>query len=473
MRKTMMKSLAFVVALAFIVVISTPSLHTTQASSDTEKEYLLIFDDSLKDSTAKNDILNDRDINIVEEFSLLNTVLITATSAQADTLKETAGVKGIVENLDIPTKEKPIRSDTNGANDGKDISLPEEIIPWNVEAVGATQVWDANSDGVVDNKAPSTGKGVRIALWDSGADTNHPDLVTNLSKSYNATTVGNKADVTDDYGHGTFMSGIMAAAQNGEGVVGIAPEAKLSIVKIGQSGEGSSNNPELDYDYGHVTPLAIAKAFEWSIKNDMDVIEMTLGWFDGELLPYFGSAEQLQAFVDIFQNGLNACYDKGIVCVAPALNTFDNYTEHDGLRVPQNLEHLIVASATTEENVLTDYSCYANENASNEQYVCAPGSNIISTAPPALIRDLIGIDGIYYLPQERGGTSSANAETAAVCALIVGAGIRGEGHEKVDNVFKVLTSTTTDLGEPGVDHYYGHGLINAKAAVDMVKSGQY
>jgi len=477
LKKMLFKSLAFALSLALVPGISVISSYALEE----EEECLVVFDDSISDSDTRNNMLRQLDVNILEEVPLLNTAFVTVTSSQREALKQTVGIKSLVKNNHIPCKRKRCNPNPPGCP----IGTPEPI-PWNVQKINANQVWDANGDGKVDFNAPSTGENVRLALWDSGAFTDHPDIKRNIHKVYNATVVGNKKDVSDHYGHGTGMAGVMAASQNNEGIVGVAPKAKLSIVKIAES---SSYDHDFSEDYGRVTPMAIARAFEWSIKNKMQVIEMTIGWFDQELVEYFGSQEEVDNFINVFQKGLNACYEHGIVCVAPALNTYYDITGvptdpggpegdgRDGLRVPQNLNHIILASATTANDTLTDYSCYANENVENKNYVCAPGENITVTVPPELVELIYGIPDTYYLPMERGGTSSANAETAAVCALIVGAGIRGRGHEIVDNVWKVLSTTATKIGdgydEQGRSHQYGYGLINAKAAVDKVLSGQY
>ncbi|AQZ64497.1 peptidase S8 and S53, subtilisin, kexin, sedolisin [[Actinomadura] parvosata subsp. kistnae] len=87
-----------------------------------------------------------------------------------------------------------------------------------VEQIGATQAW----------KQGLTGKGVTVAVLDSGYDPDHPDLKDVVTQSRNFT---DDPDVRDTLGHGTHVASIVAGA--GEKYRGVAPDAKLAIGKVG------------------------------------------------------------------------------------------------------------------------------------------------------------------------------------------------------------------------------------------------
>ena len=70
---------------------------------------------------------------------------------------------------------------------------------------------------------------VQIAVLDTGIDTDHPDLQANIAWTYDATGSGSVEDVI---GHGTFVSGIIAADDNDIGIKGIAPNADLYVIKV-------------------------------------------------------------------------------------------------------------------------------------------------------------------------------------------------------------------------------------------------
>ena len=123
---------------------------------------------------------------------------------------------------------------------------------WGVKRIGAGTVHDSGNKGT----------GIKVAILDSGIDYNHPDLNDNYQGGYDY--VNNDKDPMDDNGHGTHCAGIVAAEDNVEGVVGVAPGADLYAVKVldgGGNGYGSD----------------VIAGIQWSVKNGMQVISMSLG----------------------------------------------------------------------------------------------------------------------------------------------------------------------------------------------------
>lgn len=105
--------------------------------------------------------------------------------------------------------------------DGQVYALDDELDDsWGVKRIGAGFV---HND---DNK----GTGVKVAIIDSGIDYNHPDLDDNYEGGWDF--VNNDNDPMDDNGHGTHVAGTVAAEDDGEGVVGVAPEANLYALKV-------------------------------------------------------------------------------------------------------------------------------------------------------------------------------------------------------------------------------------------------
>ena len=103
---------------------------------------------------------------------------------------------------------------------------PPQQVPTGIARIGALAL--ANS-----------GAGVNVAVVDTGIDTSHPDLSTQMAGGYNCTT-SNRSDFKDYNGHGTHVAGTIAAADNSLGVVGVAPEAKLWAVRVlGKNGSGT------------------------------------------------------------------------------------------------------------------------------------------------------------------------------------------------------------------------------------------
>ena len=116
--------------------------------------------------------------------------------------------------------------------DGEVHTLDAELDnSWGVKRIGAGTVHDSGNKG----------SGVKVAILDTGIDYSHTDLDANYKGGHD---YANKdEDPMDDNGHGTHCAGIVAAEDNGEGVVGVAPESHLYAVKVLDSGgSGSVSN---------------------------------------------------------------------------------------------------------------------------------------------------------------------------------------------------------------------------------------
>lgn len=100
---------------------------------------------------------------------------------------------------------------------GTPLSVAGEIVPTGVQRIGGPD-------------KTYKGKGVGVAIIDTGIDLTHPDLKGSIIAHTNC--VGFSASGDDDHGHGSHVAGIIAAEENGTGVVGVAPKASLIAVKV-------------------------------------------------------------------------------------------------------------------------------------------------------------------------------------------------------------------------------------------------
>ena len=128
----------------------------------------------------------------------------------------------------------------------------------NVTQVNAPQVWNL---GI-------TGKGVVVAVIDSGVNTSHEDLKDHLwndgNGHYGYNTYSGNYDVTDDFGHGTHCAGTVCGDGTSGTATGIAPEATLMCIKA----MGSDGNGTVD---------SMIEAVEYAVDNGADVISMSVG----------------------------------------------------------------------------------------------------------------------------------------------------------------------------------------------------
>lgn len=122
--------------------------------------------------------------------------------------------------------------------------------------------WGVKAFNLPDSWKYTQGEGVKIAVLDTGCDLTHVDLVDNLLPGVNFVQPGQPPE--DDQGHGCHCVGIICAANNEIGVVGVAPKAKVMPIKIlDKNGSGNFDN--------------VAKGIKWAVEHGADIISMSLG----------------------------------------------------------------------------------------------------------------------------------------------------------------------------------------------------
>lgn len=324
-------------------------------------------------------------------------------------LKKDPSVAYVVD--DIPVK--PIEAIQTVA------SSAEYIDAWGVQRIGAETAANRGFKGA----------GVKVGIIDSGIDYNHPDLKDNYKGGYNF--IDNNSDPYDNElnSHGTHVAGIIAAKDNGTGVVGVAPAASIYAIKVfGANGSG-----------GEIS--TIVAAIEWAIENGMNVVNLSFGVdsMTAQLMP------------DVFRPLQEVCdlaYSKGIVLVAAAGNEGRNTVS-----IPAAYNSVIAVTATDQNNQRAVFNNFMSANTGAELELAAPGTNIKSTVP----------GGGYALLS---GTSQAAPHVTGAVAVVQSAGINdanGNGYV-ADEVRQRLDSTAKDLGDPSRDATFGWGLVDLAAA---------
>jgi len=300
-----------------------------------------------------------------------------------------------------------------------EVSILQDTLDWGVDDVDAEQVWGGAEDAVDVVQGNVDGSGVKVAILDTGIDYTHPDLDDVYAGGYDF--VDDDSDPKDGNGHGTHCAGIVAAEDNGEGVIGVAPHASIYAVRV------------LD-NWGSGYTSDIIAGIDWAIDNGMDVISMSLGGGDYD-----------QAFDD----AVDRAYNAGIVVVAASGN--------DGkgtISYPAAYDNAIAVGAIDSDHNLADFSNYGPE-----QEVVAPGVDIYSTMPTYTVTLNYWFMGGYSQNYDRmSGTSMATPMVAGVVALILSANPDLTPPEVRD----ILHTTSVDLGSAGWDQYFGYGEVNAK-----------
>jgi len=261
-----------------------------------------------------------------------------------------------------------------------------------------------------------TGSRVRVAVLDTGIDYTHPELASIYMGGWDF--VNNDADPMDDHDHGTHVSGTVAAAWDGTGVVGVAPDVELFGLKVlNHNGMGNFS--------------AIIAALEWCIDNQIDVTNQSLGSF----------SNPGQSVEDAY----NAGWDAGILHAAASGNFFGIF----GVAWPARYDSVIAVGATDKDNKKAGFT-----DTGPQLELMAPGVDVNSCKR----------GGGYVIFS---GTSMASPHVAGTAALCYVADIVDEnGNGRInDEVRRRLADTAIDLGVIGRDNNYGFGLVNAQAAI--------
>ena len=256
---------------------------------------------------------------------------------------------------------------------------------WGADMVKAPEVW---AQGY-------TGKGVVVAVVDTGVDYNHEDLTNNIwtntkeiagngidddgngyiDDNYGWNFADQNNNTLDDNGHGTHVSGTIAGENNNYGVTGIAYDAKIMAVKaLDSSGSGSYSS--------------ISKGIRYAVDNGANVINLSLG----------GASSNRT-----LESAINYASSKGVIVVMAAGNDGDSSPDYPARYASKSG---IAVGAVDKNNNLADFS---NRSGTNPiAYVTAPGVKVYSSVP-----------NNQYATYS--GTSMAAPHVAGIVALMLSA----------------------------------------------------
>ncbi|NGO69009.1 S8 family serine peptidase [Streptomyces sp. SB3404] len=378
-------------------------------------------------------------------------------------------------------KEPKASLAASAKNDGQE---PLESLQWDKRAIKADKA----------SKVDEGSSRVTVGVIDTGVDDTHPDLKPNFSRWQSANCVGGKADTSpgawrpydpaEDY-HGTHVAGIIAAPRNGVGIAGTAPGVKVASLKV------SEPDTSLFYSEAVVCAMVYAADHGVEVTNNSYYVDPWLYNCDDH-------GDQ-KAIADAVGRAIKYAQGKGVTTVSSAGNSahdlaaseiVDSTSPDDSTPVertinpatcpdvPNMLPGSMSISATgPEDNLKSYYSNYGQ----GEIDVAAPGGDRRFQTPDAPAKDG-GIlstmpDGDYAYLQ---GTSMAGPQVAGVAALIKSKHPRATPQEIAWRLKAQATSVPCPedfdpdgkgtyaakcTGFTGNNSFYGHGLVNALAAV--------
>ena len=306
--------------------------------------------------------------------------------------------------------------------------------------------WDLTTNrGISVDRAwsISTGKGVVIADVDVGVQLDHPDLKGRFTRGFDFFMNDRSVTSETENSHGTNVAGVLgAAADNGEGIAGIAPDARIMPVRTADNilHQGSR----------------LAAGIVWAVDHGADVISMSLG------------AESRSAALD---RAVAYAHRKGVVLVAAIGNesanhhnypaTYDEVIAVGGLN-PDTADAAAQGPLEPQTPVANDFTV----RAAYSDY----GPHIDLAAPTQVPTTDYGSDYV----RNWSGTSAATPHVAGVAALVKAA----DPTLTPTAIRQLMIQTADDLsgeqngGKEGWDQYTGYGRVNAFEAVSAAKAGR-
>ncbi len=356
-----------------------------------------------------------------------------------------------------------------------------------IQAIEAWNVFDINENGIFDPGETRPGEGVVVGLIDSGVDYTHEDIAANIWTNedeipnngidddgngyiddvkgwdFLAQTIYDTAednDPFDAFGHGTHCAGTIAAvANNGVGIAGIAPYAKIMALKAGDSS-------------GYLTTIALEKAIYYAVDNGADILSNSWGG---------------RNFSESMQEIFDYAYAKGCVPIAAAGNSDAEVS----LYCPANIDKVITVASSDHLDAKSSFSNWGEglsvaapggdssiDDGPNGPSTWFLGRNILSLRGADL--DMCGSNDQYYGPYPAGiclvpqfeqtakyyrsrGTSMACPHVSGIVALVLSKNLNLTNKD----VRSIIEFSADDLGDTGKDIYFGYGRVNAYKAVKM------
>lgn len=277
----------------------------------------------------------------------------------------------------------------------------KEIIDYGVKMVGAPLEW-----------SETMGEGIRVGIIDTGVDSDHPELKNRIKDGANFYR-GSSDDFEDENGHGTHISGIVAAERNGIGVVGVAPKADLYIAKAFGK-DGKTSYP------------AVEKSIKWLVDRDVDVINMS----------FSSSATSPQ-----YKSLIAGVHNKGISIICAAGN--EGEMGENTIGYPANFPETVAVSAVDINRNIADFS-----SRGKAAEISAAGIDIYSTY----------LNGGYATLS---GTSMATPIITGAVAILISKGRLRYGRRLTpDEIRLLLNIYTENIHSIGRDKSYGYGIFS-------------
>lgn len=254
------------------------------------------------------------------------------------------------------------------------VTAGQQTTPFGVSMVNAPSVWPVTKGAAINGTGP-----IHVAIIDTGIDYKSPELQRVYKGGRNF--VANNDDPLDDYGHGSHVAGIIAAADDRNGVVGVAPEVDVYALKVlNQCGNGDSAD--------------VIQAIDWIIAKKQQIGG---NWIANLSL---GSPDSSNLERNAFQRGADA----GIIFFAASGNS---YAGTDGLSFPAGYPSVVSVGAIDVNQLVADFS-----QRGPQLKIVAPGVNVLSTV---VVQQVATDDGRHFPAMLAGALKSDGTPDKDIC----------------------------------------------------------
>jgi len=495
-RRPRLRLVAIVAVLAAATILAVPGpVHAT-----TTKTYVVLYRGTSVPSDAAN-VVAAAGGSLTIAYNQIGVAIATSDNpAFRGALLRDNRIQGA-----SATEGFGIRLDDSAGSD--DPVLPSTPAPGSDSLSGLQ--WDMDQIHAPQARAINGGSpDVLVGDIDTGLDYTHPDLAANVDDANSANCVSGapvqgKVAANDDHGHGTHTAGTIAAALNGIGIVGVAPNVKIAGIKTGNAD-------------GFFFPEAVICAFVWAGTHGFDVTNNSY-FADPWLFNCRNDPEQ-RAIWEAERRAIKFAMGNGVAVVASAGNQADDLahptqdmTSPDDTTpvtraisnacavVPAEVPGVITVAADGNLELKSFYSSYGigvvdltapGGDSILQHTAAAPNGRVLSTWPASLLtvtclpaRRLVDASGATYCYQQ--GTSMASPHVVGVAALIVSQ----FGHMAPAALRTMLINSADALpcppdtsiydffpavdngapqectGGPAYNSFNGHGQVNALAAI--------
>jgi lantibiotic leader peptide-processing serine protease len=413
---------------------------------------------------------------LVARYEAIGVAIARSTSSSfPDRIAEDKRVEGASATADFATRIKPREMSTRRP-------LPASTPAPGDDPLSGLQ-WDMVQIHAPEARAVNGGSPlVVVGDIDTGLDFTHPDLAPNVDFANSVSCLGGVANPdpaawADDNGHGTYTAGTIAAARNGIGIVGVAPNVKIAAIKAATA-------------EGFIFPEAVVCAFMWAGSHHMDVTNNS--YFADPWHFNCRNDPGQRAIWKAEQRAIRYAMQQGVTVVASLGNdnqdlskrNIDDISPDNGTPVTREVTNACVVIPVEIPGVI---GVSANGQAMQKSFYSSYGVGVVQVVAPGgdfpfqtpdfedgLV--LSTIPGGYDFNE---GTSAASPHVAGVAALAISA----HGKMSPGAVQALITRTAdpvpcppepfnpggffpaTCQGGAGYNGFHGHGQVNALAAV--------